>query len=329
MNKWSLLALARFLLASGVAFSHLEHLGKPWAVQIGFEAVLGFLLISGYSIGSSYIKEPEGFLKRRALRIYPVYLGALVLACALQPLPLSWHSAWTIIQNLFFLNQLTTHDSIIPPAWSLSLEVWLYCLTPWLAKLSASRLRMLMYASFVLFCAHEIGRTVFHFSYYAGIGYGINLPLLSFAWLAGFVIAREPTSAKRTLRDCAAMFASYMALSVSIHVAYLIKHQMLGWFDLASDALRAGVLLGVVALFQRIVSERTGRTKNATMLGLGDVSYPLYLVHLPIYLFLADIGIRSSWASVTIALLTAYLFYRLLDFYSQRPRERLTASVSA
>jgi len=132
-DKWSLLALMRFALAAIVMVAHLEvhHLASLHVLSIiphfgAFEAVLGFLLISGFSIGSSYRKEPDGFLKRRALRIYPVYIGALVLACIAVPQAFDLHLASTVLQNLVFLNQITTDVSLVGPAWSLALEVWLY-----------------------------------------------------------------------------------------------------------------------------------------------------------------------------------------------------------
>ena len=130
IDKWSLLALARFLLAFVVASAHLtDFVPLGWLAVVPwfgmFEPVLCFLLISGYSIGNSYGKEPQGFLLRRAWRIYPIYIGAIALTLFAIPLP--WSSgAWTIAQNVLFLNQLTTERSFVGPAWSLSLEVWLY-----------------------------------------------------------------------------------------------------------------------------------------------------------------------------------------------------------
>src|ERR1700721_1783490 len=83
-SGWDVLSLLRFLLAFVVAVGHLDPfaaLGPLRAVEnLGsFEAILGFLLISGYSIGHSIQKKPVGFTRRRMLRIYPVYLAAVVL----------------------------------------------------------------------------------------------------------------------------------------------------------------------------------------------------------------------------------------------------------
>lgn len=66
-DKWSVLALMRFALASIVAITHLSDFGPlgVWAFipMFGaFEAIAGFLVISGYSIGASYQKESKGFI---------------------------------------------------------------------------------------------------------------------------------------------------------------------------------------------------------------------------------------------------------------------------
>ena len=66
VEQWSLLAAIRFVLASIVAINHLPEFVAIGALEIvprfgAFEAILGFLCISGYSIGASYQKQPNGF----------------------------------------------------------------------------------------------------------------------------------------------------------------------------------------------------------------------------------------------------------------------------
>ena len=128
-DRWSALAFARFLLASIVAVNHLAgycELGAlSWIPKFGaFEAILGFLLISGYSVTSSYKAKPNGFLARRLFRLYPVYLTSIVLTIfigyTIQDAPIP--SLTSLIINTLFLNQLLTNSSLVGPAWSLSLE---------------------------------------------------------------------------------------------------------------------------------------------------------------------------------------------------------------
>ena len=331
IEKWSLLALARFLLALIVVFAHIEHMNLAPLGWLGFvpsfgafEAVLGFLLISGYSIGSSYRQQPEGFLKRRAWRIYPVYVGAILLTCLLTPPILDATFGLTLVENLLFLNQVATDTSFVGPAWSLALEFWLYCLTPWLWRAKTTHLRIAIYASFAGFCCYELSRSAFHLPYYAGTAFGINLPLLSWAWLAGLLIAREPALARRTLRDCGLIFLAHLSFAFAIQAIHRWKHAELGAI-LSEDAIlfveRAITLGCVLLLFKWIVEGRSGTTRSNTMRLLGDISYPLYLVHVAILMFVASRGVRIALVQVAAALVVSFLFYLFIDYYS-RTRER-------
>src|SRR5437763_65568 len=128
IDKWSILAAVRFLLASVVAVNHLGEFAPLGILGFipkfgAFESILGFLLISGYSISVSYTKQPDGFLIRRLKRLYPVYLAAMAVNCVAilaenGPMP----SVGEIALNALFLNQLFTSTSFVGPAWSLSLE---------------------------------------------------------------------------------------------------------------------------------------------------------------------------------------------------------------
>ena len=80
--NWELLSITRFMLAFIVMAVHLGNADHTrflnWASAFGgFESVLGFLLISGFSIGKSISKNKESYFKRRVARIYPVYLASL------------------------------------------------------------------------------------------------------------------------------------------------------------------------------------------------------------------------------------------------------------
>lgn len=327
IEKWSLLALARFMLACIVATSHLSaFVPLGWLAVLPvfgmFEPVLCFLLISGYSIGNSYSKQPEGFLKRRAWRIYPVYIAAIVLTCF--AIPQSWGSgALTVTQNLLFLNQITT-QSFVTPAWSLALEVWLYCLTPFLWRLKPEHLRALMYASFAAFCCYEVCRSAFALPYYVTLTYGLDLPLLAFLWLGGLLLARAPSLAQRTIRDCAVMLFGEMLLFWLITAQHRLRHGELDAFihsDLLGLVGRTVTVGAIWLLFKWIVDGRTGTVRSTSMRLLGDISYPLYLVHAGLFILIAKRGVRSPEIFLGIALITALLLYWCVDFYG-RARER-------
>lgn len=328
IQKWSALAGLRFLLALIVAVNHL-----PEFVAIGtwefvpkfgaFEAILGFLLVSGYSIGASYAKEPEGFLWRRALRIYPVYVAAIALTCAVFALEHgTFPSAWLVLVNLLFLNQILTSDSFVGPAWTLALEVWLYCLTPLLFKLRPPTLRVLMAVSFAAYLAYTCGRTLFHWSYFAGVGYGLNLLLLSFIWLAGLRLAREPENSLPILKEVGWMFALHIVLATAIQFASSWKRGMVDEFlksGIDHFALQAFTLVVVLWTFRRYTTSPASTAgASATLRLLGDISYPMYVAHIPVFFLLKRASLESPTLYLAITVAVSSLLYWGLDKYSQQ-----------
>ena len=118
VEPWSQLAALRFVLAAIVAVNHLGEyvsLGVlDWVRRMGaFEAILGFLLVSGYSIGASYQRAPEGFAWRRVRRIYPVYLVSLVVTWGVthSVLEQAVPGPLALLANVLLLNQLVTQTA--------------------------------------------------------------------------------------------------------------------------------------------------------------------------------------------------------------------------
>src|SRR6218665_3154567 len=90
-SQWALLALMRFGLSAIVAVGHLGlflpgEAGWIHAANLldGKAAVIGFLMISGYSIHASLEREPDGFLLRRFLRVYPLYFLCVLFTCLVE-----------------------------------------------------------------------------------------------------------------------------------------------------------------------------------------------------------------------------------------------------
>jgi peptidoglycan/LPS O-acetylase OafA/YrhL len=337
-DQWSLLALLRFCLASTVALAHLNEytpLGA-WSivpVSVSFEAVLGFLLISGYSVSASYLKQPRGFMLRRVHRLFPVYLVSLgiAIAVAVWVQKKGWPDVSVIVLNALFLNQLFTDTSLIPPAWSLSLEFWLYCLLPFLMRQEPRLTRQLVYLSLVAYVVYTALRTLAHLPYFAGLGYGGNLLCLSFIWICGLRFAHAGANRAEIFRDIATILAVHVATHAIIQLGYRIKRHTLESF-LQVDAIGFGVqavmLLVFYKAFQAAISgPHEGRRKSRLMQTLGDISYPLYLIHMPIYMALATTELRSPAVYYLISLAASYGVYALVDVYSQR-RDVMTPGVA-
>jgi peptidoglycan/LPS O-acetylase OafA/YrhL len=326
-SGWDVLSVLRFFLAFIVALTHLKAyapLGPlAWIEKLGFfEAILGFLLISGYSIGHSIQKQPEGFLRRRMLRIYPVYLVAMAMTYAVGQQAWTGAFAWHFFANLFFLGQLADRHSYIVPAWSLHLEVWLYCLAPLFLLLRARRIEWLIGSSLACYVLYTCGRTLFHWPYFAGTIGGVNLPTLAFIWLAGFYLATSSPEKARPLKIVGLLFAVHLVLSVGIQLLFRLKHRGLDLFfsaDLAGFLGNALLLLLIFIVFRGVIFYGFHLTlfQRRICRLLGDISYPLYLVHFVTFSFLARYFPQAGLLLLA-ALLLATVVYFCCDFYSRR-----------
>lgn len=329
IDQWSLLAGLRFGLASIVAINHLAEYADLGVMgfmpQFGaFEAILGFLLISGYSVSVSYLKEPERFLLRRFQRVYPTYLVSIIITAGVG----IWvvHAGvppwWVLGLNMLFLNQAVTSDSFVGPAWSLSLEIWLYCLAPVLMVAQPRWNRALVYVSFASYLLYTAGRTLWHLPYYSGAGYGLNLLLLSFIWICGLRLAREEENRKSILRDIGLIFAGHILFAAGIQLMAEAKHHAIGQFfavdlyRLAMQSLTLGVVYWI--FFHRVAGTGGGHQRSSLLRFLGDISYPLYLTHIPVYIALGKTPLRNAGAYYLVALAVASGIYWMVDGYSKK-----------
>lgn len=227
-----------------------------------------------------------------------------------------------ILLNLIFLNQIFTSLSYVVVAWSLSLEVWLYALAPYLYKLSFKVLWIIIYASFIAFLTHIVGRTLFHWPYYAGVTAGINLLLFAFIWIAGFVYSLYPEKRRFIAINVAVFFLAYTGLTVMIELAHAMKHHETAVFlkrDLIYFAMQFLTLslVYIVVFFNHYVVILSPLTKKIFNI-LGNISYPLYLVHRSVFIFFNKHQITNMALAVAAALVVAYLIYIIFDFYSKK-----------
>jgi peptidoglycan/LPS O-acetylase OafA/YrhL len=178
----------------------------------GHVAVLVFFVLSGYVVAGS---EPEPlnrtsiptYVKKRFIRIYPIYLVCLLLALLV---------AGTTYSPAIILGHLTLTQGVlsptinsISPSWSLVYEILFYAA---FVPLSAFRLDALPLA--ILCVAMGCAST---FSYSLGYGDGL-IPSLLFGgafWLGGVVLARVLATEKKVTPSYAQMLA-WLLLFVSL-----------------------------------------------------------------------------------------------------------------
>lgn len=328
--NWELLAITRFFLACVVMATHLiphDDTGfLNWLSYFGgFEAVLGFLLISGFSIGKSISRNRENYFKRRVSRIYPVYLAALATSIFVMRPPFDVTNTLDLGLNLFFLLQVFTINPIALPSWTLALEVWMYALAPLLLKASFKQLNIFIYASFMAFIVYTCGRMLFHWPYFHGTILGVNLILLSFGWILGFAIAVFPDRVRINRFNLTFIYATHIFITAAMATAYSFKHHQLQnffWENGLQLLFQSTCLVWVyvVILYNQQFKVFKGWVARLFNL-LGNISYPLYLVHLVVFLYLDRRGYRFGPVMVLGALFYSWLIYQLFDFYSKKRRE--------
>ncbi|MCU0417256.1 MAG: acyltransferase [Cytophagaceae bacterium] len=324
--NWSVLSILRFLLSFIVAAEHLKKYFNSNIINTiswfgAFEAILGFLLISGFSIGSSITQNPVGYFKRRIYRIYPVYITCLVISITIYKPLFDVYFVYLLLINLFFLNHIVINSSIIGPSWSLSLEVWLYTLAPYIRKLSYKILLSLILFSFTSYLIYTIGRSIWDWVYFSGTQWGINLILLSFMWLIGFVFAIFKNNRKETANYIIYLFLMIFSYSILIQFAYRLKNNDVRLF-LSNDLLAfigKGVLIVVILslMYFSFKKNKLPSKVRAVFNFLGDISYPLYLLHLPVYEWCQFNGISRWFSYLGISILLSIVVYLVVDFYSK------------
>ncbi|HEY8965372.1 MAG TPA: acyltransferase family protein, partial [Candidatus Methylacidiphilales bacterium] len=201
-GKWAWLGGLRFFLAAVVVATHIGICAAParatakLAGLVGFNAVLCFFLISGYSISCSIRQRPRGFLRRRFLRIYPLYAACLLLALVpwISHSAIASHDGYTVFRpttgqalaGLFLLQGfLAPVIATLSPAWSLSVECSYYLLAPLLARLKPLLPWIAAAASFLYFRFGGHG----DYPHQGGL---VPFAALAWAWLLGWLYERGP-----------------------------------------------------------------------------------------------------------------------------------------
>ncbi|MEV0185549.1 acyltransferase [Streptomyces sp. NPDC050625] len=266
--------------------------GPSWLgwLMYGRLAVVFFLVLSGFSLAITPARRGwqlgggARFLRRRAWRILPPYWAALALSLAVAwfVVPASHYgppTGRTLLVYGLVLQDLFTAPTPNGAFWSIGVEAELYLLFP-LFLLVRRRLGAVVLVAGVtlLVVAHGLA---------AANGTpveGMNrlTPDLAPVFVAGLVGAGIVTAPERVRRLpwhwlAALTAAPALALVAVKGSVWTVDHYF--WVDLAvvpaMTMLLAAVATGRPAFLTRLLATRPIRT-------LGNFSYSLYLIHLPI-----------------------------------------------
>ena len=327
-----------------------------YITQAGWIGVDHFFALSGFRLTRSFWADRRGpgclrnFYARRALRILPLYFGALALAAivaryngvslhALRPLLL--YAAF--LQNVPPFLGVTLHEP--PPLplyhlWSLAVEEQFYLLWPLLLAACKDRRQAfrLCLAGFVLCCLFRsvVFATAGHILHTPPQAWSLALPGRAGALALGSALALVPVGGNERLQRFApysviVSLAGFLAVAKFDH-GLLLNHAATVIFGLPCVEIFAAALVGSSA------GALAARDRWRTLLGvrplrtLGRISYGLYVFHILLEPYFDGIGsllthTTRGMAYQTVRLLVAFpvsVTVASLSYYAlERPFLRL------
>lgn len=327
------LDILRFVLAATVAFGHITNQSFQHTLDgmndIGVYCVGTFFILSGFTIraiGSHSKKEFElrAYLAERISRLISVVAPAIAITIALDTLsfmisPDYYNTHWgeytnnslaRILTNLSMTSQVWGMQFTLfsnSPLWSIGYEAGFYVLWGIYCLASTSKRHR---------TAHLIGLVA------AAIFYGPNVVFMMLFWLLGVALhdATHTWEKSHGLIFSATMLAlALLATASDGAMAELVIANTFNAIHINPARVTAPLVIGCLwsvplLHFMLLLTkqknihlpERTARNIRQ----LGDSTFPLYLVHFPVFVFLEANGLLSNgapWSLIAGMLLTSYL----------------------
>lgn len=342
MSRWKSASDPRYYTLDGmrgvaalmvVHFHYASVSGYLWNSQHTMQAYLAvdlFFALSGFVIALSYSAKLAsslslgGFVKRRLIRLYPLYIfGILLGLCAEIARALLFDSrpefSDALVEfgfNVFFLPSLQS-EALFPlnlPAWSLFYEMVVNILFAWLLWKAPTKvlvplallsiLPIVWFSSYPTFFGNGDGR--------ADIAVGLARTILSF--VIGMLLFRfaKAESRKVTIVAIVPLLVLLLVLVQSKDQPVLEFTSVLLIFPLL---LFISIRIEPPAILRRLFS------------WLGDISYPVYLIHYPLMIpatvAFRSLGIPPLLYPVLFIVIVAVLGYALGKFYDEPVRRFL------
>ena len=322
----------------------------------GYLAVDFFFILSGFVIGYAYDDRWKsmnvwGFFKRRLIRLHPlVIIGALFGAISFMIQgSVQWNGTHVGFGNVLIallmsslliparpggLGEVRGNGEMFPlngPAWSLFFEYIaniMYAL--FLRRLSTRMLKVFVavsglgYAAFAVFNGSG--------SYSMGVGWTLaDLNFLggflrvTFSFSCGLLLSRD----FRPVRIKGAFWICSFIIMALLSVPYLGTEA--NWINGLYDAVCTLMIFPAV-VYMGASGTVSGKASSRICSTLGDISYPLYIIHYPImYLFYSwlwknGLTFAQTWpVAICIFIGAPVLAYIVLKLYDLPVRRWLTS----
>lgn len=318
--------------------------GASMLTRLAVEFVIVFFVLSGFSIAHSLSSNtsPWQFYKRRLIRIYPTYLGALIWAGMIYGITKYYYPEWydgtftkfafirtmemneylepkVVAGNLFYMPM----HGFIGPFWSLTYEVIFYLLAPFLLR----KANIYIPVSVLLFAANLAAPSAiaqlnlplyihdFLFTFNVFFAVGVFL-YLNYQRIAGWLI-------NYTVFEFLLIFGGFLAIMFGANI-YLKTESL---YTFIEAAMFSCVLIIFFLKYKPQIK---------WLMWVGKFSYTLYITHFAsIYLYLALYwklsGHREPYivnffiwmGGVVFCLLMGWLHYLLVEKNTQKVLTKL------
>ena len=296
----------RLLLAGLVVWSHFASLaGSPLYTPLEGVAVCGFFFLSGYWVANLWERKYVRcrapvltFYCSRALRIYPQATIATLVMFAL--VGATWQNfCWNLL-----LIGVQFGQAIDPPNWSLAVELQFYFLAPLLFVVLRNRfvLAAVLFVGMIFFVRFSLGLT----------GTYIHHFIVPFA--LGIAYSYAPR------HQLAVKLAPFSLLAVLIFAVATNFEAVKPFipFDYQSNDVRRLTVMFFHLISLPFVAASLSITSSPVDRALGDLAYPVYLLHWPMFVLAKLV---TAVAIVPLALLLTTVLSLAVFRFVDRPLE--------
>lgn len=283
---------------------------RQWSIEyidFGRVGVVAFFLVSGYviplSLGGQTLRV---FVVRRFFRLYPVYWVAFGLYVLVNGRDLSTASVVVVLLNLVLVQGLVGAVSILPVAWTLSIELLFY------AQSAAAKARRLLdvsvhagWAWLALYAALRIAEVR------SGVDLPVTLPLLMYCAALGQAAYLRDTRGSRAWQPL--LVCGLLAVPLGAYASPNVGE----WLPFTySTSFLAGLLVFVGFYVRRHAH------LPRSIVWLGTVSYALYLFH-PLVLDGLELTGLERMGMVVTSLLLVLVVSQIASATLERPSQNI------
>lgn len=315
-NKLLFADTLRGLAALAVVISH-TLIFSGVSASLGQFGVGLFFIISGFVIPLSLDRyDRKGFVISRLFRIYPTYWAAFSITVAVAYLQGRTYPLIELVQYYLIIRDLFGPAALDPIIWTLLIETKFYFLCFVLMPLFVSKSRWLLAVpvALLLFCLAQpyYPPTFVFLSMYSTA----QMIIFMFVGVAFFLHFKSRIS---TATLCLASLVYFAAMKFTWNMGPAAVTSRLGW-----SYLPAILIFGFCYLFR-------DRFSPSRSLGLlSGISYPLYIVHVPIIMMCTMTISRtvqspklSAFIGAVCAIIVAYVLHILIENPSQQIGKKL------